>query len=484
MKINKRSEAVILILSGWLFGFGPCAYALKIPTEVKSALVKILPVERVRIDGAVETKNENLYLPLIPVKSLPGTKGEASLKVAFPNRTVPDVLLFDNGWCFLRIINKDKQQTVVSLDTLSADLQKAILATRLASDLIVPKNFFLPSSMKIVVGSVAVPLQNMVPSSSDAQTLPKIKNYQPANAAISHGEACIVVTSPATGKVSLLAYPTLEKIIEFPMDGTPSGIAYANGKVYITDQSKGRILKLDPYRKVFLGQIDLPKGSTPKDVAALPNGKLIYVSENMFSDIAVFETDSDKLLVRTKVNNYPGKMVLSGDGSQLLILSVPDSKLSIISTQNQRFLGTIAVGSLPSGLAINDNGKTAYVSSRVSNTVSVVDLIRRSVTLSLKTGIGPTGVAIDANKRLYVANAKDNSITVFDLTNYKKISDIKLPLDLDFPNSLTFLPDKKSILVSSASTDAIGLFNTVSQSFEKIKSIGHNSDQCLWVPAQ
>ena len=107
-------------------------------------------------------------------------------------------------------------------------------------------------------------------------------------------------------------------------------------------------------------------------------------------------------------------------------------------------MGTIAVGSLPSGVAINADCKTAYISNRVSNTVSVVDLAKRAVILSLKTGIGPTGVTVDSeNKKLYVANAKDNSITVFDLTSYKKISDIKLPLDLDFPNSLTFLPDKK-----------------------------------------
>ncbi len=467
------------LICGCLFSCIQPSWALKLSSELKSAITKTLPVARIRLDGAIETKNNVLYLPLVPAKAQTNAKKEIIVKGVFPSLEAPEALLFDNGWCFLKVINIDHQQTFAPVNMMPQEIQKAIFSAKLASDLIVPDRFALPPLLKGVAGSASVPIKDTVKANveekdSQAHSVKKISNS---------GKGCILITSPATGKISLFSYPELIKIIEFPIEGTPSGVAYANGKVYIADQSKDRILKLDPNRNIFLGQINLPKGSAPKDVAALPDGKLIYVSENMLGDVAVFETDTDKLLVKTKVNSFPGRMGVTSDGTTLLILSVPDSKVSILSTQNQRFLGTIAVGSLPSGIAINNNGKTAYISNRVSNTVSVVDLVRRAVVLILKTGIGPTGIAVDSNKnRLYIANAKDNSITIFDLSNSRKVTDVKLPMDVDFPGALMLLPDNKHILVTSESTDALGLFDTTTQTFEKIVSVGHNSDQCLWVP--
>ncbi len=482
---------IFICLFGVLFGFSPPAQALKLPRELKLAVAKVLPVARVRLDGAIETKSSELYLPAVPNTANQGNKGETFLKAAFPNKLKPEFLLFDDGWCFMKVIEIDKQRTVVSLDQLSPELRRAILATKLASDLIVPENFVLPSSLKSIAGNVAVTLKASPRVHVESSTRPnsiakentaiKVTNEK----VVDNKNGWILVTSPPTGKISMLTYPELEKTIEFPIQGTPSGITFANGIVYIADQSKSRILKLDPYKRKFLGQIDLPIGSTPKDVAALPDGKLIYVSENMTGDIAVFETATDKLLVRTKVHNYPGRMAINPEGDICIVLSVPDGRASLLSTQTQRFISTLPVGALPNGIAFDTKSKVAYISNRVSNTVAVVDLIHRGVILNLKTGSGPTGLAVDANNnKLYIANAKDNTISVFDTVSHKKLTDIRLPLDVDFPGSLTLLPDKKNILVTSESTETLGLFNIDTQSFEKISPIGHTSDQCLWIPSK
>ena len=463
------------------------ALALKLPGSLKSSLQETLPVDRIRLDGAVETESGALYLPLLPINGR-GSEKKISLKGSFPPQGVPEFLLFSNGWCYLKVLLSGHEQTVLPLEDLPQDLQKELLSTRFSSDLIVPEHFVLPLSLKQIAGTIAITVKQPVvdknKQTGQKDDLSKEKNVGKNDTPLNK-EGCILITSPATGKVSLLSFPELIKIIEFPTEGTPSGVAYGGGKVYIADQSKCRILKLDPYHRTFLGQITLPKHSTPKDVVALPSGKLIYVSESLFNDIAVIEADTDKLLLRTKVNSYPGRMAITPDGNVVVALSVPDGKVSLLSTRDQRFLGVIKVGSLPNGIAISADSKTAYVSNRVSNTVSILDLARLSVVGSIGTGSGPTGVAVDSDSgRLYVANAKDNSIGIYDLKTDKKIQEIKLPLDLDFPGSLTLMPDKKHILVSSESTDAVGLLNIDSGTFEKIASVGHNSDLCLWIPAQ
>ncbi len=465
---------------------------LNCPKELKNSLPKIFSIARIRLDGAIETKNGELYLPTVPVRAKQGSREEAAIKSVFPDKGAPEFLLFDNGWCFLKVIETAKQCTIISLNRLPSDLQSAVLATKLAPDLIVPDKFILPNSMRPLAGNVAVAIKD-TGQKNQSETTAKASSIVNENKAIKITNkdivigkgGCILVTSPATGKISLLTYPELVKAIEFPIEGTPCGMTFANGKVYIADQSKGRILKLDPYSKTFLGQIDLPRGSTPKDVVALPDGKLIYVSENMLGDVAVFETDNDKLLVRTKVHSYPGRMAIDRDGAICIILSVPDGRASLLSTQTQRFISTVPVGSLPNSIAFDANNKMAYISNRVSNTIAVIDLIHRGVVLNFKTGVGPTGLVVDGDgKKLYVANAKDNSISVFDITSHKKINEIRLPLDIDFPGSLTLMPDKEHIIVTSESTDALGLLNTTTQTFEKSVIIGHTSDQCLWIPGR
>jgi YVTN family beta-propeller protein len=489
MAFRSQFFVVIIYLSLLLFNCCSSALALKLPGELKSSLPKLFAVSRIRLDGAVETKNGELYLPTIPNPGQ-GKKGEGQIKAAYPNNTAPEFLLFDNGWCFLKVIETDKQCTIISLDKLPPELQKALLATKLASDLIVPDKFIVPASMKPITNNVSVVFKGIPKNSPVGHLKSSIVNENKAikvinNKVVVDKGGCILVTSPATGKISLLTYPDLVKTIEFPIEGTPSGITFANGIVYIADQSKSRILKLDPYAKIFLGQIDLPQGSTPKDVVALPDGKLLYVSENAMGDVAVFETANDKLLVRTKVHNYPGRMAIDPDGTTCIILSVPDGRASLISTQNQRFLSTVPVGNLPNGIAFDVANKTAYISNRVSNTVAVIDLVHRGVILNLKAGVGPTGLVVDQeHKRLYIANAKDNSISIFDINSHKKLNDIRLPLDVDFPASLALMPDKKHFIVTSASTDALGLFDMSTQTFEKTVVIGHTSDQCIWIPGR
>jgi hypothetical protein len=58
---------------------------------------------------------------------------------------------------------------------------------------------------------------------------------------------------------------------------------------------------------------------------------------------------------------------------------------------------------------------------------------------------------------------------------------VKLPLDVDFPSSLFLMPDGEHVLVSSASTDAVGIFNVTKMEFEKQPVIGNTSDEMLWL---
>jgi YVTN family beta-propeller protein len=460
------------------------AFATRLTAELKTAVQAQFPESKVRLDGAIETKTGQLYLLLVPTK-VPTDKKPASvlLQDRFPATEPADFLCFSNGWCYLRVIKKGAVRTTVAPSVLPEKSRKQLLTCKFVPDLIVPENFSVVKALKPVLGDLAIALvqeQPAKPQAVPAATSTTTATTAKPVAGTVHG--AVFVSSPGSGKITMLDGLTLEKLTEFPTEGTPAGMTCAEGRLYIADQGKSRILILDPKKRQFLGQIDLPPKSAPKGLASLPNGKLIYASESAAGVIDVIETDTGKVLLKTKVLAGPSKVVMAPNGNTLIVLNPPSGQATIISTSNQKVLGVVKVGSMPNAIAFSKDSAFAYVSNRVSNTVTIIDIAKRQAVASLQTGSGPTGIVLtNDGEKMLVANAKDNTITVFDLAKRQKVQDVKLPLDVDFPGALFLMPDGQHILVSSASTEAVGILNVAKLEFEREPVIGHTSDEMLWL---
>jgi len=295
------------------------------------------------------------------------------------------------------------------------------------------------------------------------------------------GSGSVFLTSTTQGCITMLDGKTLNKIAEFPTEGTPCSMEILPEHLYIADQAKDRVLILDPFGRKFASQIDLTTRSAPKGIAALPNGKWIYVSESGAGDIAVVETATGKVLMKTKVKPGPGRMAVTPDGVFLLVVNVTSGEVSVISTYNQKVIGVIKVGELPTSLVVSKDSRYAYVSNRNSNTVSQIDIKQRTIAGTIKTGAGPTGLALNADK-LYVACGRDNMITVYDTKTLTKLGEMRTPAELDFPGGICLLPGGDRLLVLSLQSGNVGVMDTGKLEFTKITSLGHPSNEAIWAP--
>lgn len=468
-----RNSAVIALSA--ILAFCAPAFATRHSPELQGAVKKIFAQSKFRLDGAIETGN-SLYLPILPKLA---AKGKVTLSEVVPAQGHPDFLVFDNGVVFARVIARSGPKTVCtfpSLRSLSEKTRKQLLLGHLPSDLIVPEGFALSAVFKPVIGDLAVALDEKTTAS------PAAVKVAPRQQKV-HKLGAIFISSRASGGVAMVDDVSLKKTSEYLTEGTPSGMVYVDGKVYIADQSKNRILILDPVEKRFVGQIDLLPKSAPKAVVCLPEGKIMYVSESGSADVAVVEVATGKVLLRTKVPPGPSRMAITGNGNTILVLNTITGQVTFISTLNQRVIGSIQVGGNPSAVVISPDGKTAYVSCRSSNYISVIDVVKRGVLGNIRTGTGPTGLALSPDGgKLYAAIAKDNLITVVDTASKKTLAEVKLPLDVDFPSAMTFMPDGRRLVVSSASTSNIGILDTAKLEFECQPEIGHGSDEVLWAP--
>jgi DNA-binding beta-propeller fold protein YncE len=487
----RRFACIVLLLA--CFALALPANATRQSPELVASIKSVFPDCRMRLDGAFETKEGDLYLPLMPPQVLKKTQVKL-VEVYPPQQPVkakPQVLFFDNGVTFIRVLVSGKSRTFLPLASLSEKGRKIVLAGHLTDDLIVPEGFVLPPIFKSVVGQTAVLISE--PAKATATDAIHTTNSTGITGAVkSHNiepksrRLGLFLTSRNSGNITLVDQASWKKVSDFPTEGTPAGMACVADRLYIADISKNRILILDTVAKQFVGQINLLPKSAPKSIVATGSGKLLYVSESGSADIAVVEVDSSKVLLRTKVPPGPGRMAITPNGNTILVLNTITGQVTFISTLNQRVLGTIVVGANPTAVVISPDGKTAYVSCRGElNHIAVIDIAKRGILANIKTGNGPTGLAISHDGgTLYNAIAKDNMIAVFDTATRASVKQIKLPLDIDFPGNIFLLPDGKKLIVSSATTTAFGVLNIETGEFECQPVIGHSSDEIICAPIE
>ena len=455
--------------------------ATKLPVESKKLIDTVYPAGIQRLDGSVELPDHNFLLPLLPgPNSLKKPKSEGLLKYPL-NSNEPELICYENGWAHLKTERKGSQVTLKIPDGVPDAVRKRIMSMHLPSDLIVPQGFVLSRSMKTMMGELTIPLVEDV-----ALMKPKFgpKLNKPEQNPDYKGAGTFALVSIKDGTIVLMDAKSFNKLAEFPTEGTPSSMTFVDGTLYIADQAKSRILMLDPTGRRFLGQIELPPNTAPKGIAAVPNGKWVFVSLSASSEVAIVETENGKVLLKTKVPTGPGRMMVTPDGVYVSLLSVTAAELSVIATYNQRMIGSVKVGEVPTCMAMHPTEKLAYVSNRLANTISIVDLTKRTVSNTIKTGNSPTGVAVSPDgTKLYVAHGRDNTVIIYDTTSLQKLQEVKLPLEVDFPHSICLTPDGKHLIITSQQTDTVGVLDTTSLEFTKQVQLGHTTQEIIWIPA-
>src|SRR5687768_15502482 len=157
---------------------------------------------------------------------------------------------------------------------------------------------------------------------------------------------------------------------------------------------------------------------------------MIRFSQNSYAvvSMASFFAAMISLSAQTFVN-FEGKQTapirLSPDGSRLFAVNTPDNRLSVFDVSNPQ--NPILIAEIPVGVepvSVNPlNNEEAWVVNEVSDSVSVVSVSRRVVTDTLYVKDEPADVVF-ANGRAFISAARNNQITVFDISTHTAVTNI------------------------------------------------------------
>jgi len=182
--------------------------------------------------------------------------------------------------------------------------------------------------------------------------------------------------------------------------------------------------------------------SYPAGVAVAPNGKFVYVAEDVGDRLAVVDAATGEIAQRFPTDHYPYGVTLKGDG-EVFVSAWGGSTVSqfrVLEDGRLAYLGRIEVGRHPSALAVK--GSTLYVALAGSDRVAVVDTKLRRVARYFEDaapgappeGSTPNALALSSDgSRLLVAEADNNAVAVYQAGHGKLLG--RIPTDW-YPTAL------------------------------------------------
>ena len=194
----------------------------------------------------------------------------------------------------------------------------------------------------------------------------------------------------------------------------------------------------------------------PAGIAFSPDGKRMFVAENLADTLAVVDVESKSVIQRLPTEAYPYAVVVSPTG-EVYVSAWGGNTVSIFAPVGNGMLKErrkVTVGRHPSALLLNKSGSRLFVASGGANSIAVVDTKTARVLTKLldpppagpNQGSTPNALALSQDgSRLYVAEADNNAVAVFQLRTNRLVG--RIPVEW-YPTALLILRDSLHVLNS------------------------------------
>ena len=211
---------------------------------------------------------------------------------------------------------------------------------------------------------------------------------------------------------------------------------------------------------------DVKVGAHPHEMALAPDGKTLYVSDNGMvwmtdpgngeNTISVVDIPSRRKIATIDLGTHrrPHGIVVDPKTGYVLATTEKPNGLIVVDPVAKKVLKAYDVkGEAPHMVMLSPDSDWAFTSDSNSNQLSVIHLSANDVRV-LPAGKYPQGQAFSPDRKtLYVTFAGDNAIGIFDMAKKEFIG--RIPVG-NYPNRVAVTPDGKTLVYSLQKANAVG----------------------------
>jgi YVTN family beta-propeller protein len=187
-----------------------------------------------------------------------------------------------------------------------------------------------------------------------------------------------------------------------------------NKKLFVVTKEAKSLYVFDLSTKKLISQLKLAAEAYACKLSL--DKKLLYISLWGDKKVLIYDIETAKISAEIAVGDHPNELLLNKKGNYLFVANSQDNSVSVINTKNNTVVETLMAtlypgspsGSTSNGLALSEDEKTLYIANADNNCLSVFDVSIISKSKSkgfIPVGWYPTNVKV-LGKNVYVLNGK------------------------------------------------------------------------------
>jgi PQQ-dependent catabolism-associated beta-propeller protein len=288
----------------------------------------------------------------------------------------------------------------------------------------------------------------------------------------------VIVANERGNSLTILS-PDAEVIEEIPVCARPRGMHFSadRSEFFVACADDDMIAIYDTQSRRLLRRI---RGvAAPETFDLHPDGRRLIVSNEEDALATVYDVQTGELLADYETGEEPEGVQVTPDGRLVFVASEAADLVHVIDLEADKVIADILVDTRPRRFALTPDGKELWVSAELAGMVNIIDV----ATLKLVADIPflPTGFRADQvtpvdlrmtadGTRAYAALGRANHVAVIDVPN-RKVIEYVLVGNRAWGLGLT--ADEKTLYVANGLSDDVTVIDTNSLKPLKTVPVGH-----------
>jgi YVTN family beta-propeller protein len=238
--------------------------------------------------------------------------------------------------------------------------------------------------------------------------------------------------------------------------------AATSGTLLVLNKSDHTVSLIDLATRKTVATV--PTGNAPHEAAVSPNGKIAVVANyggqgQPGNTLTIIDIPGKRSLRTVTLGEYRRPHGITWlTGNQIVVTAEANKALLIVDIEQGTVLQAIATDQNVSHMvAVSRKKQLAFVANIGSGSVTVIDLKQKERLSDIKTGAGAEGIDISPDeKEVWVTNRAANTVSVIDTGSLQVVATLESKA---FPIRVKFAPGGRHALVSNAQSGDVAVFD-------------------------